>query len=92
MIVQDATRSQLNWYTEAPMYKTPRQSYTTEFKQEAIRQIKADGKPQEQVVRGLGISKQALANWCKAYKAGKLTGSTRKAHHPRANGTLPPTR
>lgn len=36
------------------MYKILRQSYTAEFKQEAVRQVEAEGKPQAQVARELG--------------------------------------
>ncbi|OHX11542.1 transposase [Chromobacterium sphagni] len=60
------------------MYKIPRQSYTAEFKQEAVRQVESEGKPQVQVARELGIAEQTLANWRKAHKAGKLTGGTGK--------------
>lgn len=64
------------------MYKIPRQSYTAEFKQEAVRQVEAEGKPQAQVARELGISEQTLANWRKANKAGKLAGGTGKPVTP----------
>jgi transposase len=53
------------------MYKIPRQKYTPEFKQEAVRQV-VSGKSSAQVARELGISEQTLANWRKAAKAGKL--------------------
>lgn len=64
------------------MYKIPRQSYTTEFKQEAIRQIESEGKPQAQVARELGIPEQTLANWRKAHKAGKLAAGSGKPVTP----------
>ncbi|MEN3033131.1 IS3 family transposase [Chromobacterium amazonense] len=64
------------------MYKIPRQSYTAEFKQEAVRQVESEGKPQAQVARELGIAEQTLANWRKAHKAGKLTGGTGKPITP----------
>jgi transposase len=54
------------------MYKIPKQSYTVEFKQEAVRQVEAEGKSPAQVSRDLGIAEQTLANWRKAAKAGKL--------------------
>ena len=58
------------------MFKIPRQSYTPEFKQEAIRQIEVEGKSPALVARELGIAEQTLGNWRKAHKAGKLaTGS-----------------
>ncbi|MDK2123474.1 transposase [Parachitinimonas caeni] len=58
------------------MYEILQQSHTTEFKQEAIRLVEAEGKRPAQVARDLGISEQTLGNWRKAHKAGKLaTGS-----------------
>ncbi|MDN0076813.1 transposase [Crenobacter sp. SG2303] len=64
------------------MYKIPRQSYTPEFKQEAIRQIEAEGKSPAQVARDLGISEQTLSNWRKAHKAGKLASGSGKPVTP----------
>lgn len=55
------------------MYKIPKQSYTVEFKQEAVRQVEVEGKSPAQVSRDLGIAEQTLGNWRKAAKAGKLT-------------------
>lgn len=57
------------------MYKIPRQRYTTEFKQEAVRQV-ASGRPLAQVARDLGISEQTLSNWRKAEKSGKLSSGS----------------
>ena len=54
------------------MYKIPRQRYTAEFKQEAVRQVES-GKALAQVARELGLSDQTLSNWRKAVKAGKLS-------------------
>ena len=54
------------------MYKIPKQSYTVEFKQEAVRQVEVEGKSPAQVSRDLGIAEQTLANWRKAAKTGKL--------------------
>ena len=53
------------------MVKIPRQSYTNEFKQEAVKLIEAGQSPAA-VARQLGIGEQTLANWRKAAKAGKL--------------------
>ncbi|WP_028456354.1 transposase, partial [Chitinilyticum litopenaei] len=64
------------------MYKIPKQSYTTEFKQEAVRLVEAEGKSPAQVARELGISEQTLSNWRKASKAGKLAAGTGKAITP----------
>jgi transposase len=52
------------------MYKIPRQRYTAEFKQEAVRQVQS-GRSPAQVARDLSISEQTLSNWRKAAKAGK---------------------
>lgn len=57
------------------MYKIPRQKYTVEFKQEAVRQVDG-GKASAQVARELGVSEQTLANWRKAARAGKLLAGT----------------
>ena len=57
------------------MYKIPKQHYTVEFKQEAVRQVEAEGKSPAQVARDLGIAEQTLSNWRKAAKAGKLATS-----------------
>ena len=43
------------------MYKIPKQSYTVEFKQEAVRQVEVEGKSLAQVSRDLGIAEQTLA-------------------------------
>jgi transposase len=58
------------------MCKIPKQSYTIEVKQEAIRQVEAESKSPAQVARELGIAEQTLGNWRKAYKAGKLAAGT----------------
>lgn len=65
------------------MYKIPKQSYTTEFKQEAVRLVEAEGKSPAQVARDLGISEQTLSNWRKASKAGKLAAGNGKAITPK---------
>lgn len=64
------------------MYRIPKQSYTTEFKQEAVRQVEIEGKSPAQVARDLGIAEQTLGNWRKAYKAGKLQPGTGKPVTP----------
>lgn len=64
------------------MYKIPKQSYTVEFKQEAVRQVEQDGKKVAQVARELGIAEQTLINWRKAAKAGKLAGGSGKPVTP----------
>ena len=64
------------------MYKIPKQSYTVEFKQEAVRQVEKEGKSPAQVARELGIAEQTLGNWRKAYKAGKLAAGADKPVTP----------
>ncbi len=64
------------------MYKIPKQSYTTEYKQEAVRQVEVEGKSPAQVSRELGITEQTLGNWRKARKAGKLIAGAGKPVTP----------
>jgi transposase len=64
------------------MYKIPKQRYTQEFKQEAVRQVECEGKSPAQVARELGVAEQTLANWRKASKAGKLGTSGGKPITP----------
>lgn len=56
------------------MLRIPRQSYTEEFKREAVKLVEGGIKPAE-VARQLGISEQTLGNWRKAKVSGKLAGS-----------------
>jgi transposase len=56
------------------MIKIPRQSYTEEFKREALKLVEGGQKPAE-VARQLGINENTLNNWRKAAAAGKLKGS-----------------
>jgi len=51
------------------MCKIPKQHYTVEFKQEAVRQVEAEGKSLSQVVCDLSIAEQTLPSWRKAAKA-----------------------
>lgn len=51
-----------------------RSRYTLEFKQEALRLIKA-GQSQASVSALLGIANQTLSNWLKAEQRGRLTGA-----------------
>lgn len=55
------------------MFRIPRQSYTEEFKREAVKLVEGGMRPAE-VTRQLGISEQTLGNWRKAKAAGKLAG------------------
>ena len=54
--------------------KIPRQEYTLEFKELAVKRIK-DGQPIASVAKELGISAQTLRNWIGAAARGALAGS-----------------
>lgn len=56
------------------MRKIPKQEYTTEFKEQAVKYVKA-GKSIGAVAKELGLIDQTLRNWVKAAAAGKLTGA-----------------
>jgi transposase len=53
------------------MFKIPKQEYTTEFKELAVKRVKA-GESISQVARELGLVEQTLRNWVKAAAKGKL--------------------
>lgn len=57
------------------MWRIPKQSYTNEFKLEAVRLVDSGQRPAA-VAKQLGISEQTLGNWRKAAKAGKLGKGT----------------
>ena len=54
------------------MKRLPKQNYTLEFKQEAIRRVEVEGKRQAEVARELGIVEQTLHGWRNAHQQGKL--------------------
>ena len=51
------------------------QSYTTEFKAEAIKLIETNNGNVSETARQLGISMQTLSNWLNKAKSGRLTGT-----------------
>ena len=53
------------------MFKIPKQEYTAEFKESAVKRVKS-GQGIGAVARDLGLVEQTLRNWVKAAKAGKL--------------------
>jgi len=53
------------------MWKIPKQSYTDEFKREAVKLVEAGQKPAA-VAKQLSVTEQTLGNWRRAAKAGKL--------------------
>jgi transposase len=59
------------------MWKIPKQSYTTEFKVQAVKLVDGGQRPAA-VAKQLGITEQTLGNWRKAAKAGKLNKAVGK--------------
>ena len=63
---------------ETKMRKIPKQEYSAEFKELAVRRVQV-GQAVGAVVKDLGLIEQTLRNWVKASGAGKLNGpGTRK--------------
>ena len=54
--------------------KIPKQAYTGEFKELAVKRIK-EGQSVGTVCRELGLSDQTVRNWVKAAAEGKLNGA-----------------
>ena len=65
------------------MKNIPKQAYTTEFKELAVKRV-ADGAAISVVVKELGIGDQTLLNWVKAAAEGKLKGASNKVVTPEA--------
>jgi transposase len=61
--------------------KIPKQEYTAEFRELAVKRIKG-GQGIGVVARELGMSDQTLRNWVKAFDAGKLNGPQTKLVTP----------
>ena len=59
------------------MKKIPKQAYTIEFKELAVKRV-TDGESIAVVVKELGLSDQTLRNWIKASAQGKLQGAGNK--------------
>ena len=57
--------------------KIPRQSYTLDFKELALKRVK-DGQSFSAVAKELGIDEQTLRNWSSAAARGALRGSSTK--------------
>lgn len=53
--------------------KIPKQEYTAEFKELAVKRVK-DGQTPGAVAKDLGLVGQTLRNWVKSFDAGKLNG------------------
>ena len=58
------------------MKRLPKQAFTLEFKQAAVRQVEVDGKRPADVARELGVIEQTLHTWLKSNRQGKLSGAT----------------
>lgn len=63
------------------MIKMPKQEYTVEFKELAVKRVKG-GESAGAVARDLGLIEQTLRNWVKVAKAGKLRAPGGKAVTP----------
>ena len=56
------------------MRKIPKQAYTAEFKEQAVKRVK-DGKRVGTVAKELGLVEQTLRNGVKAFEGGTLNGA-----------------
>jgi len=63
------------------MKKIPKQEYTAEFKEQAVKHVKM-GKSIGLVAKELGLVEQTLRNWVKLAAAGKLNGMGTKVVTP----------
>jgi transposase-like protein len=63
------------------MESIPRGRYTKEFRQEAVKLVIDDKLSWSEAARRLSLPTSTLANWVKAYKAGKL-GDISKNYRP----------
>jgi transposase len=59
----------------------PQGRYTKEFRQEAVKLVMEEGLSWAKAARRLSLPTSTLANWVKAYKAGKL-GDVGKTYRP----------
>jgi len=59
----------------------PQGRYTKEFRQEAVKLVTGEGLSWAEAARRLSLPTSTLANWVKAYKAGKL-GDVGKTYRP----------
>jgi transposase len=57
--------------------RLPRQFYTAEFKEEAVKLVTEGGLGIAEASRRLGISEQTLRNWLKRLQAGKPVAGSR---------------
>jgi transposase len=55
------------------MQKIPKQEYTAEFKEQAVKRVK-DGRSVAAVAKEMGLVEQTLRNWVKAGESGSRNG------------------
>ena len=67
--------------------KIPKQAYTAEFKELAVKRVK-DGQSVGMVFKELGLSDQTLRNWAKAAAEGKLRWCWWQSRDGRGNGAF----
>jgi transposase len=60
--------------------KIPKQAYTSEFKELAVKRVK-DGQSISSVVKELGLSDQTLRNWVKSVSRRQAQRRWRKGGH-----------
>ncbi len=63
------------------MKKIPKQAYTAEFKELAVKRV-TDGQSIVTAAKSLGLNDQTLRNWVKAAAEGKLKGAGSKVVTP----------
>ena len=63
------------------MYKMPKQEYTPEFRELAVRRV-TSGQGVGGVAKDLGLVEQTLRNWVKGAKEGKLNAPATKPITP----------
>jgi transposase len=56
------------------MQKIPKQEYTAEFREQAVKRVK-EGKSVGAAAKEMGLVEQTLRNWVKAFEAGMLNGA-----------------
>ena len=71
--------------------KIPRQEYTAEFKDLAVKRVK-DGLTAGAAAKELGLVEQTLRNWVKAAAAGHAPRGGSHGGHTGADGTVTTTR
>jgi transposase len=66
---------------ESELKKIPKQEYTAEFRELAVKRVKS-GQTVGAVAKELGLIEQTLRNWVKAFDEGKLNGPGSKQVTP----------